>query len=100
MKALLYPQCVRWAIERITPEEFSMLEETFAFMEFYTATDDMEKMQKINRGFEAIIYNACHNREDGIPSASIRLFYPLRERGREISDQLSFYCLRGTPRDF
>ncbi len=63
MKALLYPQCVRWAIERITPEEFSMLEETFAFMEFYTATDDMEKMQKINRGFEAIIYNACHNRE-------------------------------------
>ena len=43
--------------------EFSMLEETFAFMEFYTATDDMEKMQKINRGFEAIIYNACHNRE-------------------------------------
>ena len=39
-----------------------MLEETFAFMEFYTATDDMEKC-KINRGFEAIIYNACHNRE-------------------------------------
>ena len=40
-----------------------MLEETFAFMEFYTATDDIEKMQKINRGFDAIIYNACHNRE-------------------------------------
>ena len=27
MKALLYPQCVRWAIERITPDEFSMLED-------------------------------------------------------------------------
>ena len=63
MKSLLYPQCVQWAIERITDEEFAMLEETFAFMEFYTATEDSEKMQKINRGFEAIIYDACHNKE-------------------------------------
>ncbi len=63
MKSILYPQCVRWAIERITEEEFSMMEETFAFMEFYTVTEDFDKMQKINRGFEAIIYNACHNSE-------------------------------------
>lgn len=63
MKCILYPQCVKWAIERITDEEFSMLEETFAFMEFYTATEDIEKMQKINRGFHAIIYNASHNHE-------------------------------------
>lgn len=63
MKSLLYPQCVKWAIERITEEEFAMLDETFSFMEFYTATEDLEKMQKINRGFEAIIYDACHNKE-------------------------------------
>ena len=63
MKSLLYPQCVKWAIERITVEEMSTLEETFAFMEFYTATEDLEKMLKINRGFESIIYNASHNPE-------------------------------------
>lgn len=63
LKASLYPQCVKWAIQRITPEEFELLEETFYFMEFYTQTNDMDKMQKINRGFEAIIYNASHNIE-------------------------------------
>ncbi len=63
MKSLLYPQCVKWAIERITTEEMAMLEETFDFMEFYTATEDFEKMKKINHGFEAIIYNASHNGE-------------------------------------
>ena len=50
-------------MERITDEEMSALEETFAFMEFYTATEDLDKMIKINRGFEAIIYNASHNPE-------------------------------------
>ena len=63
MKSLLYPQCVKWAIERITTEEMAMLEETFDFMEFYTATEDFEKMKKINHGFEAIIYNVSHNGE-------------------------------------
>ena len=63
MKILLYPQCVKWSVERITDEEMSALEETFAFMEFYTATEDLDKMIKINRGFEAIIYNASHNPE-------------------------------------
>lgn len=63
MKSLLYPQCVRWAIERITAEEMEMLEETFSFMEFYTATEDYEKMNTINKGFESLIFHACHNRE-------------------------------------
>lgn len=61
IRSLLYPQCVKWAIQRITEEEYSMLEETFYFMEFYTATGDMDKMHRINSGFDAIIYNACHN---------------------------------------
>lgn len=63
LKTVLYPQCVKWAIQRITPEEFEILEETFYFMEFYTQANDMGKMEKINRGFEAIIYNASHNSE-------------------------------------
>ena len=63
MKTLLEVQCVRWAIERITDDELDMLEQTFEFMEFYTMSEDLEKMLKINRGFDSIIYRACHNRE-------------------------------------
>ena len=88
MKALLYPQCVRWAVERITPEEFSMLEETFAFMEFYTATDDIEKMQKINRGFDAIIYNACQNHE--MESALLRYDFFIRYANADVKYPINY----------
>ncbi len=63
MKSLLYPQCVRWAIERIMPEELEMLEDAFTFMEFYASTKDMAKIQRVILGFNAIIYNASHNSE-------------------------------------
>ena len=63
MRFLLEPQAVKWAIERITKEEMSLLEETFAFMEFYTRTDDFNKMVRINHGFDSIIYDACGNKE-------------------------------------
>ena len=63
MKSLLYPQCVRWAIERIMPEELETLEEAFSFMEFYASTKDMEKIRRVIQGFNAIIYNASHNKE-------------------------------------
>ena len=63
MKSLLYPQCVRWAIERIMPEELETLDEAFSFMEFYASTKDMEKIRRVIQGFNAIIYNASHNTE-------------------------------------
>lgn len=63
MKSALEVQCIRWAIERITDDELDMLEQTFEFMEFYTMSDDLEKMLRINQGFDSIIYRACHNRE-------------------------------------
>lgn len=63
MKSLLYPQCVKWAVERITEEEFAMLEEAFTFMQFYAVTEDLEKIQRVIHGFNAIIYNASHNKE-------------------------------------
>ncbi|MBR5516889.1 MAG: FCD domain-containing protein, partial [Firmicutes bacterium] len=56
-------QCVRWAIERITEEQLELLGETFDFMQFYTMSDDLDKMLRINEGFDAIIYNAAHNKE-------------------------------------
>ena len=55
-------QAVRWAIQRITEEEMTALEETFEFMEFYTMKNDIKKMININRGFHQIISTACHNR--------------------------------------
>jgi len=63
LKSALEIQCVRWAIERITDEEMDLLEQIFEFMEFYTMSDDLEKMLRINRGFDTVIYRASHNRE-------------------------------------
>lgn len=63
LKILLEVQCVRWAIERITEEQLELLGETFDFMQFYTMSDDLDKMLRINEGFDAIIYNAAHNKE-------------------------------------
>ena len=45
---------VKWAIERITEEEFNELEETFEFMEFYTMKNDINKMLNINTAFHQI----------------------------------------------
>ena len=63
LKSLMEVQCVRWAIERITDEELETLEEIFEFMEFYTISNDLEKMVRINQGFDTVIYSASHNRE-------------------------------------
>jgi len=53
---------VRWAIQRITEEEFQQLQEAYEFMEFYTMKRDIEKMLNINMQFHQLIYNAAHNR--------------------------------------
>jgi DNA-binding GntR family transcriptional regulator len=53
---------VKWAIERITKEEYEKLEEAFEFMEFYTQKRDLEKMLNINMNFHELIYKASHNR--------------------------------------
>ena len=63
LKILLEVQCVRWAIERITEEQLELLGETFDFMQFYTMSDDLDKMLRINEGFDMIIYNSAHNKE-------------------------------------
>ncbi len=63
LKILLEVQCVRWAIERINEEQMELLGETFDFMQFYTMSDDLDKILRINEGFDAIIYNAAHNKE-------------------------------------
>ena len=63
LKTILEVQCVRWAIERITEDQLELLGETFDFMQFYTMSNDLDKMLRINEGFDTIIYNAAHNKE-------------------------------------
>ena len=63
MKNLLYPQAVRWAIERISVDEFELMMETFGFISFYTPTGDIPKLEKFARGFDSIVYNATRNRD-------------------------------------
>lgn len=53
---------VKWAIERMTKEEFEQLEEAFEFMEFYTQKKDIEKMLNINTSFHESIYAASKNK--------------------------------------
>lgn len=55
-------QAVRWAVERIYDDEFDALEESYEFMEFYTARKDTRRMKEINTNFHTIIYEAAHNR--------------------------------------
>ena len=62
LKTILEVQCVRWAIERIEDYQMELLEETFDFMQFYTISNDLEKILRINEGFDSIIYNAAHNK--------------------------------------
>ena len=54
-------QAVKWAVQRITDEEFDIFAENFEFMEFYTGKNDIGKMLNINMNFHQIIYLATHN---------------------------------------
>lgn len=53
---------VRWAVERITEQEFEELEEAYDIMEFYTQKGEAEKMLQINMHFHQLIYSATKNR--------------------------------------
>ncbi|MDD2216820.1 MAG: GntR family transcriptional regulator [Eubacteriales bacterium] len=55
-------QAIKWAVERMTHDEFDEIEETFEFMEFYTNKRDFAKMQNINSKFHSLIYAASHNK--------------------------------------
>jgi DNA-binding GntR family transcriptional regulator len=55
-------QAVRWAIERITDERLSELDEILEFMEFYTKKRDTKKMTEINTNFHRLIYAASECR--------------------------------------
>ncbi|MBR5229817.1 MAG: GntR family transcriptional regulator [Firmicutes bacterium] len=53
---------VCWAVERITPEEVSALEEECDLMEFYTKKKDRKKVLELNSSFHDIIYTSARSR--------------------------------------
>jgi DNA-binding GntR family transcriptional regulator len=67
---------VKWAIDRMTQEEFDEMQEAFELMEFYTMKQDPAKMLAMNTRFHQIIYNGTKNR---MLLKSLRQF-PLRCR--------------------
>jgi DNA-binding GntR family transcriptional regulator len=62
MRAAYEIQAARWAAERMSPAQLDMLEETFEFMEFYTAKGAVGKTIDLNSKFHQIIYDASQNR--------------------------------------
>ena len=53
---------VRWAVERITPEEITALEEQVDLMEFYSKKKDKKKALELNATFHDVIYAAARSR--------------------------------------
>lgn len=63
LKNLLYPQVFAWATERMTSEEFDILEEVFGFIKFYAPTLDVDKCINFAQGFDKIMYSCAKNVE-------------------------------------
>ena len=100
LKNLLYPQAVRWSIERITVDEMEILQEIFGFIEFYTPTGDIAKLDKFTQGFDAVVYNTTRNREieatllkyDFIIEHTARLMrYPINYAESVLSEYKAIY---------
>ena len=53
---------VKWAIDRMSEEEYADMQEAFELMEFYTMKKDPVKMLAMNTRFHQIIYNGTKNR--------------------------------------
>lgn len=62
IRILVEALAVGWAVDRISPEEISYLEDAFEKMEFYTGKPDSKKVLELNKTFHEIIYNASGSR--------------------------------------
>ena len=61
IKGTLEVQTVKWAVSRIAPEEFEALRQAIEFINFYTGTNDIAKIEETYIAFRRIIYDASHN---------------------------------------
>ena len=53
---------VKWAVDRITPEEIAALEEQCDLMEFYTKKKDSKKVFELNNSFHDVLYASARSR--------------------------------------
>ena len=53
---------IEWAVERISEEDISKLEEIVELMEFYTIKKNFEKIMDANKSFHETIYKASESR--------------------------------------
>ena len=88
LKTILEVQCVRWAVERIEDYQMELLGETFDFMQFYTMSNDLEKILRINEGFDSIIYNAAHNKE--LEARLLRYNFLIKHANADIKYPLNY----------
>lgn len=88
MRNNLYPQAVQWAIERMTVDEFDLLQETIGFIQFYTKTGDVEKILKFCDGFDRIIYYAAKNPE--LESVMLKYDFIIRHSTKQGSYPMNF----------
>lgn len=58
IRRVLEGMAAKWAIEKITDEEVSKLQEVYELMEFYTMKKDVNQISKLNTRFHEIIFNA------------------------------------------
>lgn len=62
VRAALERLAVERAVERITPEELTALEEEWELMEFYAKKKDSQKVLELNSSFHNIIYASTRSR--------------------------------------
>src|SRR5665647_2460255 len=53
---------IEWAVERISEDDISKLEEIVELMEFYTVKKNFEKIMEANKSFHETIYKASESR--------------------------------------
>ena len=53
---------IEWAVERISEDDISKLEEIVELMEFYTVKKNFEKIMEANKAFHETIYKASESR--------------------------------------
>lgn len=58
IRRVLEGMAAKWAVEKITDEEISRLQEVYELMEFYTMKKDVNQISKLNTSFHEIIFNA------------------------------------------
>ena len=62
IRTLIEGLAARWAVQKITAEEFMQLEETLELMEFYTSKNDLDRVAKLDTKFHEIVYRAAKSK--------------------------------------